>query len=220
MKLFFSTFLFLILSKSLFSNEFETQYQIKNRGITIGLLTWDLKIEKDYYETNINLKNMGILSKLYSFSGEYKAVGKIKNNFFISNEYNQLWKTKNKERFVKITYEDYKILKILLKPSEVEMPRIKYKELKNYNDPITSFLNILFNNNPSYTVDGRRSYLLSPVNKKNGSIKILIKEYTNIWADHKRKDLDYIEVFVEENFYLPSKINIMFGGSNFSLSKS
>lgn len=123
-----------------------------------------------------------------------------------------------KEKVVKIIYKNSKIEKLTLSPNEKEKERINYKKLQNYNDPITSFLNILFNQKPSYTIDGRRAYLLNPIQKEQ-SIKISIKEYINIWADHKRNDLEYIEIFVEKDLSLPKKINIMFRGSVFSLNK-
>ena len=159
-----------------------------------------------------------MLSSLYTFQGKYKAVGNIRDNFLFSTEYNQFWKTKKKEKVVKITYKNLKIEKMILSPNEKEIQRIDYKKLKNYNDPLTSFLNILFNKKPSYTIDGRRTYLLNPIHKEK-SIKISIEEYVNIWADHKRNDLKYIEIFLEEGQYLPKKINIMFKGSVFSLKK-
>ena len=218
MKCFFSLIFIVFLSQPLFSNDFETKYQIKTKGITIGLLKWILIIKDGSYSTKINLKSKGLLSSLYTFQGKYKAVGNIRDNFLFSAEYNQFWKTKKKEKVVKITYKNFKIEKIILSPNEKETQRIEYKKLKNYNDPLTSFLNILFNKKPSYTIDGRRAYLLNPIHKEK-SIKISIEEYVNIWADHKRNDLKYIEIFLEEGQYLPKKINIMFKGSIFSLKK-
>ena len=90
--------------------------------------------------------------------------------------------------------------------------------MKNFNDPITSFLNIIFNNISSNTIDGRRTYLLAPKINKN-KIKISIKKYINIWADHKRNDLEYIEISSENSPYLPKQVDIMFKGSVFSLKE-
>ena len=218
MKWFFSTIFFFFLSLPLFSNDFETKYQIKTRGITIGSLTWDLTIKDDTYITSLYLKNKGLLSALYAFEGKYKAIGKIQNNFLFSKEYNQFWKTQKKEKIVKIVYNNMKIKEMTLSPIEQESARIEYNKLENYNDPLTSFLNILFNQKPSYTIDGRRAYLLYPTKKENIVI-ISIKEYENIWADHKRNDLEYIEFFIDQDRHLPKKINIMFKGSVFSLNK-
>ena len=218
MRLFFSLFLIFFLSSPLFSKSFDEEYLIKTKGLSIGLLNWKLTIDKDSYSTIIRLKNKGLIATLYSFKGEYEAVGKINNDFFSSTKYEQLWKTKKKEKIVKIVYDKGKLVNLEMSPKEKELPRINYKKLKNYNDPITSFLNILVFEKPAYTIDGRRAYLLKPY-KKNGSVKVLLEKYTNIWADHKRNDLEYIEFFLEKGVYLPKRINIMFKGSLFSLFK-
>ena len=54
----------------------------------------------------------------------------------------------------------------------------------------------------------------------NETIKISIENFQNIWADHKRNDLNYLEVFSKEDSILPEKINIKFKGSIFSLIKN
>lgn len=218
MKLFFSLFFLIFLTKPLFSNDFEARYQIKTKGISLGFLTWTLTIKNGFYETYLDLEDKGLLSTLFSFRGKYSSKGKIINNFLIPDEYNQLWKTKKKKKVVEIYFENNKISKLNLIPLEKEFPRIKYKELYNYADPLASFINILFNQKPSYTIDGRRTYLLIP-NKTNTHTKILIGEYQNIWADHKRNDLEYLEIFKEPDEILPAKINIKFKGSVFFLKR-
>ena len=218
MKFFFSLFIIIFLTKPLLSNNFKTTYEISTKGVTIGSLTWSLDVQDKKYVTFIKLKNKGFISKLFSFEGEYESAGIIKNNFLLSEKYNQFWKTKKKEKNVEIIYKNMGVEKITITPREKELPRIDLKKLKNYNDPITSFLNILFNQNPFHTIDGRRTYLLNPI-KKEGFTKILIKEYKNIWADHKRNDLEYLEIFLERGEILPEQIKIMFKGMVFSLKK-
>ena len=64
--------------------------------------------------------------------------------------------------------------------------------------------------------------LKKPAIKKNGK-KLEIKDYTNIWADHKRNDLEYIEIFQEKasgSFMMPHKIKIKFDGMVFVLTKN
>ena len=219
MKLLFSLIVVIFICKPLFSGDFETMYKVKTKGLTIGSLTWGLKISGGSYSSYLSLSNTGILSKLYKFNGKYRSDGKIVNGFFFSEKYNQFWKTKKKEKVVKIFYKNQKIERIELLPIEKELPRVDYKKLKGYNDPLASFLNIIFTTQPAYTIDGRRAYVLSPT-QKEGVIQILIKKYVNIWADHKRNDLEYMEVFLEKDQDLPSKINIMFKGSVFSLIKN
>ena len=60
MKLLFS-FLFLFITfesigEPIESKEVQQNYNVKTKGITIGNLDWQLKLEKDTYKTIINLK--------------------------------------------------------------------------------------------------------------------------------------------------------------------
>jgi len=219
MKLFFSIFFIFLFSESLSSKEFESKYTIKTKGVKIGELTWRLKMTNDEYKTKLHLKSQGLLSGLYKFEGQYDSFGNIENETLIPLEYNQLWKTKKESRVVKIIFRAEAVKKLILKPIETELPRIDYKKLKNYYDPITSLLNILIKNSSFNTIDGRRIYILEPI-KKNGYQKIVIKKFTNIWADHKRNDLEYLEVFENNNDFLPKKINIKFKNSIFSLIRN
>lgn len=219
MKCFFSvTFLLFFFSQSLFGKDFSQKYLVKTRGLTIGVLIWELEISEDFYKTSIELKNKGILSSFYKFSGSYVSSGKIIKNNLVPLKYTQIWTTKKKDRNIEISFFDHKIDKLILFPLEKEVPRIEYKKLKGFSDPLTSFLNVILHNVPSYTIDGRRSYLLFPKEIKNYQ-KVFIQEYTNIWADHKRKDLEFLEIYKKEKNLLPEKIIIKFKGSTFSLNK-
>ena len=93
-------------------------------------------------------------------------------------------------------------------------------------DPLSSFLNILLSDNADFkTIDGRRLYKMSPEPKKKGgniySKKIIIKDYINIWADHKRNDLQFILTTqdVSKNKYFPTMIKIKNKGLTFTLTK-
>ena len=135
-------------------------------------------------------------------------------------EYSQVWKTKSKKREVEIFFENKKISKLILQPIEKEVARIDYFNLVDYMDPLSSFLNILINNSPSKTIDGRRTYTLNPSKnlKKN---RILINNYNNIWADHKRNDLEYVEIFTNKAVsLLPPKVKIRFKDIVFELIKN
>ena len=71
------------------------------------------------------------------------------------------------------------------------------------------------------TIDGRRIYTMKRVgldNKKN--ITLEIKNYKNIWADHKRNDLRKIEFILEGESFLPININIYFKNRVFKLKKN
>ena len=218
MKLLFS-FVFLFISfESLEAKKFEESYTVKTKGITIGNLNWQVKIEKDTYTTTINLKNKGPLSLVYKFKGYYKASGVIKKNILVPRKYIQEWKTKNKERDINIIFENNKIVDLKIQPEEKEVERINFLELEGYSDPLTSFLNIFLNNLDAKTIDGRRAYILSP-SKNNNYTKVVIKNYINIWADHNKNDLEYLEIFQKPDDELPYKINIKFKGSVFIIKK-
>ena len=223
MKLFFKLFILVVVavfSISLLAKEYSAEYNIKVRGLEIGSLLWYLELDSDKYITTIHLNDRGIFSGLYKFQRKYKAKGKIKSGTFSPQEYSQGWKTKRKEREVSIFFESNKISKLILRPKEKEIARIDYHNLMSYTDPLSSFLNILMNGSPSKTIDGRRVYTLNPSNNQNNN-KILITNYNNIWADHKRNDLEYIEIYKHsEASPLPFKVEIKFKDILFNLTKN
>ena len=218
MKLLFSFVFLFITFESLEARKVEANYTVKTKGITIGSLDWQVKLEKDTYTTKINLKNKGPLSLVYKFKGYYEASGIIKKDILISEKYIQEWKTKNKQRNINIVFKNNKIMNLKIQPEEKEVARINFLELVGYSDPLTSFLNIFLNNVSSKTIDGRRVYILSP-NKNNDYTKVLIKNYVNIWANHNKNDLEYLEIFQNSNEDLPYKINIKFKGSVFTVKR-
>ena len=217
MKLFFSFFLVVFIStQTLLSREILKEYSIQTKGVTIGGLTWVLKITENKYQISVNLKNKGLLSRFYRFSGSYEALGIVKKNRLFPTSYVQNWQTSNKKKYVELKFKDSVLENMVLNPKETEFARIQYKKLEGYKDPLSSILSILLTKAQSYTIDGRRTYLLLPSNEGN---KILVKEYVNIWADHKRNDLEYLEIYQDEKKILPEKIIIKFKGSLFYLKK-
>ena len=92
---------------------------------------------------------------------------------------------------------------------------------------IPRFLNILsIDKNNFKTLDGRRLYKMSldikKIDENVVSKKIFIKDYSNIWADHKRTDLKYITTeqdLSKENIYFPNNIKIKNKGLLFTLTK-
>lgn len=220
MKFLFRLIFFCLMSQQIVGNDLESNYLIKTKGVSIGVLNWKIITEEDKYETVINIKNHSLLSKIYSFSGKYISSGKIRNDVYLSKNYYQAWKTKKKKRVVEIKFNKKKITNLKIFPKETEYARLDYTKILNYNDPLASFLYILKNKKESKTTDGRRVYLLDPINKKSGGLRILIKNYQNIWADHKKKDLQYIDIFFKNDELLPKKIKIKFKGSVFTLNKS
>ena len=136
----------------------------------------------------------------------------------MAKEYKQYWETKKKTKIVKMTFNEY-VTNLFQKPEEKEFARVDLNELYEYFDPLTSFLNILFGNNNVKTIDGRRIYIMmKDSDNKSDTVTIKIKDYKNIWADHKRNDLKKIDFILQEGF-LPKKINIYFKDSVFKLKK-
>ncbi len=218
MKLVFSIFLFLIFNQSALSQSVEVVYNLKTKGVNVGSLVWQLNTTEDSYKTSILLESNKLISFLYKFNGEYVSEGRVENGSFYPISYIQNWQTKKKFRNVKLFFNNSKVSQLIIDPEEKEHSRINYKDIGGFKDPVASFLEILFNNQPSKTIDGRRVYLLFPKISENYT-KIIIKDYINIWADHKRNDLEYLELYKDGGGIMPKKIIINFKGSLFLLTK-
>ena len=102
---------------------------------------------------SIILKDKGFLSSVYKFNGKYETRGLIFNNSLMPLEYKQNWITKKKERSVNIVFKNGSLNKLFLFPEEKEHSRIQYIGIKNFLDPLSSFLNLLMGNNQSKTID-------------------------------------------------------------------
>ena len=91
-----------------------------------------------------------------------------------------------------------------------------------YVDPLTSFIKLLNGYSESKTIDGRRVYNLTLIEEdEDKNIKIYgIREYVNIWTDHKRNDLEKISIINKSNSYLPEAIYINFKGRVFRVLKN
>ena len=217
-KLYLIIFLILFLNNS-YANNFSVDYEVSTTGIKIGNFNWSLKIKNNTYETEINLKNSGLLSALYKFDGNYIASGIIENSMFKTKSYRQIWKTRKKTKIVNMLIDNY-LIELTQEPLEEEFARINLEELYLYFDPITSFVNILNGKSEVKTVDGRRIYTIKKnyINE-NGMVILNIEDYKNIWADHKKNDLKKIEFFVEDSL-LPNTILIHFKERIFKLEKN
>ena len=183
---------------ALFAEDFNEAYIVEIGKINIGKLFWDVNISNDNYKILIRLKSKGLLSKLYKFEGSYETNGGVVKGSLMPLKYKQFWLTKNKRREVEITFNNRSIIGLAIFPHEKEHARVEYAEIENHFDPLSSFLNILIGKEKSKTIDGRRVYSMV-VKKQDGyetgeTKKILIEDYVNIWADHKRNDLEYVEI--------------------------
>ena len=220
-------FVFFFFNSIAYPDEYSAEYKIEVGKINIGSVSWDVSLRENDYSTSISLKDEGVLSFVYKFEGKYVAQGRLRGDVLEAEYYSQFWKTKKKEREVKIFFENNAVKSLKLVPKEKELPRINYVGLNGHLDPLSSMLNILVGSESSKVIDGRRVYSMvekikKTSNKKNGK-KLEIKDYTNIWADHKRNDLEYIEIFQEKtsgSFVMPHKIKIKFDGMVFVLTKN
>ena len=210
----------IFFSGYVYSDGFESTYEVSSSGVKIGIFNWALDIDGGKYESKIKLKSKGLLSPLYKFEGEYVSKGYVKNNFFNTTSYKQFWKTKNKTKVIAIKFRDGYVLSVHQKPKENEAPRVDLKEIKKYYDPITSIINILYGHDDVKTIDGRRVYIFKK-NISSNQEKLIFKiiKYQNIWADHKRNDLNEVGLFLEKNTLLPTLIEIDFKGRIFKLKK-
>ena len=129
---------------------------------------------------------------------------------------------KKKKRDVQITFEKNKVSLLFQKPTEKEFSRVNIDLLRSYVDPLTSFIKILSGHSESKTIDGRRIYNLALIEEdEDKNIKIYgIREYVNIWTDHKRNDLEKISIINKSNGYLPEAIYINFKGRLFKVLKN
>ena len=207
-------------------SDFKEAYVVEIGKIDIGELLWDVKISSDAYKILIRLKSKGFLSKLYKFEGSYEVDGNIIEGSLMPLKYKQFWLTKEKRREVEITFDNLSIIGLEIFPYEKEHSRIEYTKIKNHFDPLSSFLNILIGNKKSKTIDGRRIYSMVVKNQDDYETrktkKILIEDYVNIWADHKRNDLEYVEIkqeYSEGAFVMPEVIKIKFKGLLYKLRR-
>ena len=210
-----------VLASEVNAESFSAKYKVSTKNITIGELFWNLNKNNKTYKLNIELKSKGLLSSLFKFRGSYNVSGFLQNNIFVPHHYTQEWLTKNKKKDVQIAFEKNKVTLLRQQPTERELSRIDIDLLRDYVDPLTSFIKLLSGVSQSKTIDGRRVYILALIKEdEDKNTKIYdIKEYKNIWADHKRNDLEKITLISKPNSYLPEAIYISFKGRLFRVLK-
>ena len=210
-----------VLASKVTAENFSAKYRVSSKNLTIGELFWDLSKNDKTYKLNIELKSRGLLSSLFKFRGSYAVGGFLIDGAFIPHNYTQEWLTKKKKKDVQITFEKNKVSSLLQQPGERELSRIRLDLLRNYTDPLTSFIKLLSGISESKTIDGRRIYILTLIEEnKDKNIKTYgIKEYVNIWTDHKRNNLKRISIINKPNSFLPEAIYINFNGQVFKVLK-
>ena len=166
--------------------EYLSNYNISVSGLKIGGLEWRLVIENEKYQNNLTLQSKGFLSSIYKFEGEYFSNGVFKNNTVKSEKYTHNWKTKKINKKMNLSFDNNKIISIKQSPLEKEVLRINAFNLNGVNDPLSSFLQILMGSKSAVVVDGRRTYTMEVIEDFE-IISIKLINYSNLWADHKRR---------------------------------
>ncbi len=215
-----------VLSKDIKINLVES-YDIEFGGVDIGRLNFQYLDSPKEYKISINIQDKGFFSGLYKFRGSYDVIGERENDLFYPLNYNQDWKTKKKNSIINIVFKNGFLRSLKISPEEKELARVNYVELEGHLDPISSFFSILRGAQKVSTVDGRRIYSMNVVDskivEKRIYKKIEIQNYVNIWADHKRKNLRYIEVvqsLESESLEMPLIIKIKLNNFLIKLKKN
>ena len=219
-------FIILLFSKSLSANTVIAKYEIVWNKILLGAVSWKFKLDGENYEFNIEMESKGFSSKLYSFYGQQFARGLVIDNRFIPIQYTHVWKTKKKDRSLKIVYDNGKIISFELVPKPNQKPKVDFYKINELTDPLSAVLQLIMKSSDkivSGIFDGRRTYDLRTSPIKNGlgkdakkSIKISkyeleVLKYKNIWKDHNNKDLKKIIITtkkINQNLVIPISFKI------------
>ena len=216
----FFLYLFFVCAPA-FGEIVHKEFTIKVSGLKIGKVDWKITLSETKYLNEINLKSEGLLSKVYRFEGKYISEGIIKNNRLIASKYSHFWKTNKITKNMELVFQNDKLISLKQKPVENEILRIDIFNVRNNNDPLTSFLQIILGETISSVIDGRRIYKMKAVfNNKTKETVIGISNYSNLWADHKRNKFE--KIIFEKNIteILPHKMLIYFDGKIFKLEQN
>lgn len=222
MKLFLSSFVFLfIVCFPLSGEEANKNYVVKVAGIKIGELNWKINLGPSKYLNQLDLKSGGLLSAIYSFRGKYFSEGVTYKNELIPKKYKHFWKTKKTLKNMDLVFNKNKLITLKQDPNEEEKIRINIFDVKNINDPLTSFLKIIMGKTSVLVVDGRRLYTMTAKSNENKNQTIIqISNYSNLWADHKRSKFKKLIFERKMGEFLPSKIFIYFDDRVFRLEEN
>ena len=136
-------FLLFFISNPVYAESFYKKFSIKVSGLKIGELVWELRIDNDSYSNDINLKSKGLLSAIYTFDGHYFSEGIVENNKLKPHNYNHVWKTNKAEKTMNLSFENNMLSSLTQTPYEKEKMRLDVYNIKQTNDPLSSFLQII-----------------------------------------------------------------------------
>ena len=201
-----------------FGEDYQKDFTVKVSGIKIGKLSWSVSISDEGYYNDLRLKSEGLLSAIYQFEGKYFSEGVFQNKKLKPIRYKHIWITNKVTKNMELVFQDNKIKSLIQTPFEKEKLRINVFNIEQSKDPLTSFLQIILGEKSSLVIDGRRTYIMSSVfNKKTKQNIVEISEYSNLWADHKRKEFEKLIFEKKDGDLFPTKIHIHFDGRVFKL---
>ena len=213
----FFVFVFIVCRPSFSEVVFKT-YDVKVSGIKIGKLYWNIEMNNEKYHNNLKLESRGLLSAIYNFNGEYLSEGTIINKQLKPIKYTHLWQTKKTKKDMVLFFKKNKLISINQKPIEKESIKVDVFSIEGLKDPLTSFLEIILGEKSSLVVDGRRLYTMLAIYNKDKNQKIIkVEDYSNLWAEHKRKKFEKIIFEKGDEELLPTKMFIYFDGRVFRL---
>ena len=211
------------------------EYNVQWNGIILGNIFWKYSINEENYKFIIETKGVGVSSKLYPFYGKQSAEGLVQNDSFKPKKYNQVWKTKRRDKNTSIGFNKGRVEFFDINPKETIVPYIDFYKINNAVDPISAALELIISGDNRIIkniFDGRRVYNLGLKNKKDlinyedlnfskvTSYELDIKNYRNIWKDHNKKDLKKVIIItgvIEDKIILPLKFIITNKGLVFKI---
>tara|TARA_B100000579_G_C22842248_1_gene862240 strand:+ start:3047 stop:3718 length:672 start_codon:yes stop_codon:yes gene_type:complete len=212
---------FCFFSSSIYGEKIYNKYSVSVSGIKIGELIWVVEISDTNYINEVTLKSRGLLSSIYHFKGEYYSEGEVEKNVLKPIKYKHFWKTKKITKNMELLFENGTPTLLTQEPTEKEYLRVNIFDIKNYKDPLTSFLQIILGEESSMVVDGRRIYTMNAIkDDKTSNVIVNILNYSNLWADHKRTKFEKLSFEKKDGDMFPYKMNIYFDERVFKLDKN
>tara|TARA_B100001175_G_scaffold274572_1_gene248930 strand:- start:898 stop:1266 length:369 start_codon:yes stop_codon:yes gene_type:complete len=122
---------------------------------------------------------------------------------------------------MELLFDDNRLVGLKQEPLEKEGLRTNVYVIDYTTDPLSSFIKIMMGEDKALVVDGRRLYTMLATSTDNKNrITIEISNYSNLWADHKRKKFEKLIFLKDSNSFFPSKIFIHFDNRVFKLYRN
>jgi len=154
-------FVVVFFTKNLYAENIIARYEVTWNNVSLGNITWWYKIVDSNYEFLIKTEDAGFLSKVYKFSGENISRGIFKNNRFYSKEYYHTWKTKKKNKLIKIFFDKNYVKTLEMVPRQTNTPSLDFYSIDGVTDPVAAALELIINDKKQTVknvFDGRRIF--------------------------------------------------------------